>query len=230
MKILIVIPMQKELDFCVQGCIEQGYAPEPVQVGQMQVVHVSELDLVFAEGGLGKAQFAVQTQHLIDHGSDWEVVICAGAAGALSERVMVGDVVIGTETVEYDIQNKFGQPLLPHFEASTVIVDELAHPFLKSHHLFTVHVGKIASGDEDIVDVERREQVRTLTGALANGWEGAGGARASSFSGIPFVEVRGISDGANETAPQDFERNLPETMRNIACVIVTWAKVRQQQY
>jgi adenosylhomocysteine nucleosidase len=226
MNILVVIPLQEELDLFVDGCIEQGLTTDPLWVGQLPVIHLAELGLVVAQGGLGKAQFAVQTQHLIDHGPAWQVVICTGAAGALDDRLAVGDVVIGNETVEYDIQNKFGAPLLPRFRSADAIVNEFrqSSPQHLSFHLF---VGAIASGDEDIVDAERRKAVRERTGALANGWEGAGGARASHFSHIPFVEIRGISDGANETAAQDFAQNLPKTMKNIAQVIVTWASARR---
>jgi adenosylhomocysteine nucleosidase len=84
----------------------------------------------------------------------------------------------------------------------------------------------LGSSDEDIVESARRERVREFTGALASAWEGAGGARASQFSGVPFVEVRGISDQANETAGQDFEENLQSTMRNVASVIIALARER----
>ncbi|MBV7332053.1 5'-methylthioadenosine/S-adenosylhomocysteine nucleosidase [Chloroflexi bacterium TSY] len=225
MKILTVTPMQEELDFCVQGCVEQGFSTESIQVGLIPTIHLPELGLVLAPGGLGKAQFAVQTQHLIERGPEWDVVICAGAAGGLSENLAVGDVVIGSETIEFDIHNNFGEPLLPRFKSSEIHVEELKQTPI-THQSFNVYVGLIASGDEDVVDDERRRDLRERTEALANGWEGAGGARACHFSGIPFVEVRGISDGANATAAQDFEKNLPLTMKNIATLLTTWAQSR----
>jgi adenosylhomocysteine nucleosidase len=120
------------------------------------------------------------------------------------------------------IENKFGEPLLPEFASAESVVESFKRVRI-ADDLFKVHVGAIASGDEDIVDVERRREVRELTGALANGWEGAGGARASCFSDVPFVEIRGISDGADETAAQDFVKNLRITMRNVSTVIAAWA-------
>lgn len=223
MKILTVIPMQEELDFFVQGCTEQGLAVETSRLGRIPITHLSSLGLTLAQGGLGKTQFAIQTQHLIDSGEDWDVMICAGAAGGLDDRVSVGDVVIGTKTIEYDIYNRFGKPLLPEFSSAESIVEDFKHLEMIDNS-FKVHVGTIASGDEDIVDKARRREVRELTGALATAWEGAGGARASYFSNVPFVEIRGISDGANETGPQDFEKNLRITMRNVAIVVTIWAK------
>ena len=227
MKTVVICPMQEELDFFDQGCNTLGYKTEPISIGRISGLHISDLGLVLAQGGLGKAQFGVQTQHLIDSGPDWDAVICAGAAGALSDRLAVGDVVIGIETIEFDIRNKFGPPRLPRFKNEGSLVDELRRASIPNGS-FNVYSGPIASGDEDIVDRGRRQEVKTLTGALANGWEGAGGARACQFSGVPFVEVRGISDGADETAAQDFAKNLPMTMSHIARVITDWARIRKR--
>ena len=225
MKLLIVFPIQKELDFFLHGCLELGLATEAATLGRLAVTDLPSLGLALAQGGLGKAQFAVQTQHLIDSRSGWDVVICAGAAGALDDRLSVGDVVIGTETVEYDIHNKFGKPLVPRFAGAEAIIKDFRHMTMIDSP-FKLHFGAIASGDEDIVEVARRQELRALTGAIATAWEGAGGARASHFSALPFVEIRGISDGANTTAARDFEKNLPRTMRNVASVVVTWARQR----
>jgi adenosylhomocysteine nucleosidase len=222
MKILTVVPTQEELDFFVQHCVERGLPIETSALGPILITRLPSLDLTVAPGGLGKAEFAVQTQYLIDSGEAWAVVICAGAAGALSDRLSIGDVVIGTQTIEYDIRNKFGQPLLPQFNSAERVVEDFRRLKTKDHS-FRLQFGPIASGDEDIVDATRRREVRELTGAIANAWEGAGGARASYFSRLPFVEIRGISDNADETAAQDFEKNLRMTMRNVAIVITKWA-------
>jgi adenosylhomocysteine nucleosidase len=222
MKSLTVIPIQAEFELFVQGCAEQGLAMEPSTLGRLPITYLPSLGLTLAQGGLGKAQFAAQTQHLIDSGEGWDVVICAGAAGALDDRLSIGDVVVGTRTIEYDIHNKFGKPLLPQFDSAESVVEDFKRLEITDDS-FKLHLGAIASGDEDIVDAGRRREVRELTGALANAWEGAGGARACHFSQVPFVEIRGISDAANETAAQDFEKNLRITMRNVALVVTTWA-------
>lgn len=74
-----------------------------------------------------------------------------------------------------------------------------------------------------MVSEERRAEVRTRTGAVVVAWEGAGGARACQLRGIPFVEIRGISDGANQTAAGDFVANLPVVMGNVASVVTSLA-------
>lgn len=181
MKTLIVIPMQEEFDFFVQACQEQTLPTERVMLGRIAGTSLPTLHLTVAQGGLGKTQFAVQTQHLIEHVSDWDVVICAGAAGGIDDTLCVGDVVIGTETVEYDIRNKFGKmPLVPRFQSASAIVEEFTHVALRNT-AFHVYSGAIASGDEDIVDSEWRREVRERTGVLATAWEGAVGITKSTI-------------------------------------------------
>ncbi|MEZ4866245.1 MAG: 5'-methylthioadenosine/S-adenosylhomocysteine nucleosidase [Caldilineaceae bacterium] len=223
MQTLMIFPMQAELDGFLAGCVGAQVGMAHTALGRLPVVRLPDLGITAAVGGLGKTQFAVQTQHLIERGPAWNLVVCAGAAGALDDRLTVGDVVIGAETVEHDIKNQMGAPLLPRFPGDPVAVAALGQVRLP-HAPFTVHVGVIASGDEDVVHGDRRRAVRELTGALAVAWEGAGGARAGRFSQAPFVEIRGISDEAGESAASDFVRNLPLAMHNVAMVVVAWAR------
>ena len=220
MKILVVIPIQAEIDGFLQGVDHAGQREEAV-VGRLPVVRFSDLGITVARGGLGKVQFAVHTQHLLDADPGWDLVICAGAAGALVNDLSVGDIVVATETVEHDINNKFGKPLLPRFSGEKTAIETLRQVSLIPGS-FRMHFGPVASGDEDVIAVERKEGLHRLTGALAVAWEGAGGARACHFSGIPFIEIRGITDGANSNAAADFEANLPSVMKNVATLIVSW--------
>jgi adenosylhomocysteine nucleosidase len=225
MKILTMVPIQPEIDFLLQACAEKGFHTRTSMIGKLPVVHLPELDVTLACGGLGKVQFAVQTQHLLDVCPGWDLVICAGAAGALVDGLSVGDVVVATETVEHDIHNKFGKPLLPKFSGAEAVVSAL-RSVLPLSSSFQVHFGPIASGDEDVVDTDRRRMLHGRTGALAVAWEGAGGARACHFSGVSFVEIRGITDRADSDAASDFEGNLGSAIANVATLITSWLHKR----
>ena len=218
---LIITPMKEELDFLVQGCTKAGFHAERATVGKLPVVQLSDLSIALAWGGLGKVQFAVQTQHLLDTCNDWDLIICAGAAGALADEVSVGDVVVATTTVEHDYNNKFNNRALPKFDGAEAAIAKLrsvSHPA----KAFSVHFGPIASGDEDVVETERKKALHESTGALAVAWEGAGGAKACAFSGVPFVEIRGVTDTADHKAASDFEENLGVAMGNLATLITAW--------
>ena len=217
MKILIVTPLQEELDFFLHSCAQRGLRSENSSVGKLPVVRLPELNIALARGGTGKAQFAVHTRHLLDADGSWELVICAGAAGALANDLAVGDVAVATATIEHDFNNKFGPSALPRFDSAPFAVDALRRA--PPSGAFGVQFGIVASGDEDVVDDHRRNMLREDTGAVAVAWEGAGGARACAFSHVPFVEIRGITDTANSHAPADFERNLETAMNNVAVLI-----------
>ena len=218
---LIVTPMREELDCLVQGCTKAGFHAERATVGRLPVVRLPDLGVTLARGGLGKVQFAVQAQHLLDTCSDWDLIICAGAAGALADKVSVGDVVVTTTTVEHDYNNKFSERALPKFDGAQATIAEL-RSVSRSIKVFNVHFGPIASGDEDVVETERKKALHESTGALAVAWEGVGGAKACAFSGVPFVEIRGVTDTADHKAASDFEENLGVAMSNLATLITAW--------
>ena len=96
MRKLIITPMKEELDFLLQSCTKRGFHAESAMIGKLPVVQLPDLSIALARGGLGKAQFAFQTQHLLDTCSNWDLIICAGAAGALADKVSVGDIVVGS--------------------------------------------------------------------------------------------------------------------------------------
>ena len=218
---LIITPMKEELDFLLQSCTKRGFHTESAMVGRLPVVRLPDLGITLARGGLGKVQFAVQTQHLLDTCSDWDLIICAGAAGALADKVRVGDVVVATTTVEHDYNNKFNERALPKFDGARAAIADLKS-VSQSVNAFSVHFGPIASGDEDVVETERKRALHESTGALAVAWEGAGGAKACAFSGIPFIEIRGVTDTADHKAASDFEENLEVAMNNLATLITSW--------
>ena len=132
------------------------------------------------------------------------------------------EILLATTTVEHDYNNKFNKRALPTFDGAKAAIAEL-RSVSRSTKAFSVHFGPIASGDEDVVETERKRALHESTGALAVAWEGAGGARACAFNRIPFVEIRGVTDTADHNAASDFEQNLEIAMSNLAILITTWA-------
>ena len=150
MRKLIITPMKEELDFLLQSCTKRGFHAESAMIGKLPVVQLPDLSIALARGGLGKVQFAVQTQHLLDACSDWDLIVCAGAAGASADEVPVGDIVVATTTVEHDYNNKFNKRALPKFDGAEAAIAEL-RSVSHSAKAFSVHFGPIASGNEDVV-------------------------------------------------------------------------------
>src|SRR5262245_58949040 len=221
MTILFVAPLQAELELFTQSLHDQGYTATPISIGRIAAQHFPTLDMTDARGGHGKTQFGVQTQHLLDHINNVDAVVCVGAAGALADDLAIGDLVLATETVEHDYTERFSGHPLPRFAGNAALLGELRR--LPLHSLpFTVHFGVVASGDEDVVELERAAALRQATEACAVAWEGAGGGRACLFTGVPFVELRGITDTADHNAPAAFETNLCVAMASAAALAKLW--------
>lgn len=220
MTVLVVAPITAEFEALTGAFDERWGSPLPRDTGRLAVREYAAAGVVLAEGGFGKVQFGVRTQHLLDHLPEVSLVVCAGIAGGLTEDVRVGDVVIGTATVEHDFYSEAFGKVPPHFDGSREHLAVLAGALGEADGPFRVHVAPIASGDEGISSSARKEAIHARTEALAVAYEGAGGARAALFSGVPYLEVRGISDMAEGDIIRTLEANLPSVMANVAEVVI----------
>jgi len=189
-------------------------------IGKLTVDYFPELNLTLALGGHGKTQFGIQTQYLLDH-AQFDLVICAGAAGALAPAVSIGDLIIATTTVEHDYNLKFVSRPNPRFAGDANTIAQLKALKLPAAD-FKIHFGIMAGGDEDVIDLERGRELRKLHDALAVAWEGIGGARACAFTEVPYLELRGATDTADHEAPAVFDVNLQIVMKNIAFLLYKW--------
>lgn len=217
---LVVAPITAEFEALAGAFDERWGSPVPRDTGRVSMREYAAAGVVLAEGGFGKVQFGVRTQHLLDHLPEVSLVVCAGIAGGLTDAVRVGDVVIGTATVEHDFHSSVLGPAPPHFDGSGEHLAVLASALDEVDGSFRVHFAPIASGDEGIFSRVRKEAVHARTEAPAVAFEGAGGARAALFSGVAYLEVRGISDMAEGDIITELEANLPGVMANVAEVVI----------
>jgi adenosylhomocysteine nucleosidase len=185
---------------------------------KIKTAYIPDWRTLMAHGGHGKTQFAVQAQYLIGQFPSTKLVICAGAAGSLSSQLSVGDVVVGTQTVEHDYRLLFAPRPLPRFPGHGPSIDALRG---LAHGIggFQVAFDVIASGDEDIVVSERAQAIPDQTGAVCVAWEGSGAARAALFNGIGSLKIRAVTDAADKEAPERFDANLPIAIANLASLL-----------
>ncbi len=216
---LIMFPLQSEFTYFCQHLKSYGFSSIEKHLVSIPIKIFSDLNLVCAVGGHGKVQFGIQTQYLIHHYSHISKVFCIGAAGGIS-KVKTFDIVVAEKTIEHDYKEKFDPEPLPSFSACDQTLNYMKSKLAKHDFPFGIHFGFIASGDEDVVSVVRANEIHRDTNALAVAWEGAGGARASSFNRRSFVEIRGITDVADSQAPIHFQENLNKVMKNIVDVCV----------
>jgi len=221
-----MVPQAKELEPLLGTLAAAGYRAKGLTLGRLDCHCFDELGLLVAVGGHGKTQLAVQTQHLIEQRPTARSVICAGAAGSLDGQLRLGDVVVGTSTVEHDYKIRFVERPAPRHDADPALLDEFR---LAARHISgesRVIFGTIASGDEDVIDPVRARELQAETGAACVAWEGAGAARAARFNGLRFLELRAITDAADHAAASDFETNLARSMPNLGHLLLCWSLAR----
>ena len=222
MVILAMVPTQRELDSLTTSM--KGYTGY-VQLGRASVQEYFDGKLLVSLGGVGKAQMAAQSQYLIDRIPGLRLLICAGTAGALISKLYPGDLIVATSTIEHDFISGLVPAPQPEFfgDANTIaFLQSLKENSLVS---FRVKFGSVASGDESVISSHRKESIYLSTRSYAVAFEGAGAARACEFSMIPFLELRAISDSADENAKIDFFSNIPLAMGNIGTILEILAEV-----
>lgn len=182
-------------------------------------------NVVVVTAGIGKVNAAVCTQILID---DFNVnnIINVGVAGGIGEDILPGDVVIGENLVQHDIDtsafgDKIGQvPRLGTFDFKCD--EKLINAALKacrnieSHKTFT---GRIVSGDQFIADTEKIRWLKSEFDAEACEMEGGSIAQVCYLNSIPFVVIRSISDNANIGAHMDYQKFVPIAIDNSIHII-----------
>lgn len=200
--VLIAVPLEIELRIL-------RTALEPVPASEA----------ILLRGGHGKAEFAARCAWAIAQHPEIDRLIVAGTAGALSPTIRPGDIVIATEVVEHDYHERFDpRARLPRFATDP----DLARALVEAAQTDAIHRGVIAGGDEDIIDRRRARELADATGAIAVAWESPGGARAARVAGISWCEVRGISDGADADAAEDFRAQLEQAIQPIAPIVAAY--------
>lgn len=124
--------------------------------------------------------------------------------------------------MEHDCRLRFVEADPPEHAASDALLRQMRDVVRGGSLPFTVHFGRIPSGDEDVVESARAVDICDATGALCAAWEGNGGARVADFDRLDFLEVRGVTDVADADSPVSFRENLAHAMRGAALLLSSW--------
>jgi len=149
--------------------------------------------------GIGKIHAALCAQAMILHFNP-EAIINIGVAGALDGELDIGDMVIGAYGVQHDMDTTaFGDPMgcipeinivelpcAPHLIAAM----EKAAAERGLHHI----TAGIATGDQFIHQLDKKQWLRQHFGAAACDMEGAAIAQVCFEFQVPYGAYRAISD------------------------------------
>lgn len=167
-------------------------------------------DAVIAVCGPGKVNAAICTWSMIQHYHPrW--ILNLGVAGAGDRTVDIGDLVVATDTVQHDMDTSpMGDPVgyvskvgMIRFPCDEALRRQL---LAAARHTVgdRVHEGTIATGDQFISDLTKRESIHSRFGAKAVEMEGAAVGHACHIGQVPYGVLRAISDNADGDSPADF--------------------------
>ncbi|MGJ7581537.1 5'-methylthioadenosine/adenosylhomocysteine nucleosidase [Variovorax sp. RHLX14] len=173
--------------------------------------HLHGHDVVAVLARIGKVA-AATTATVLATRFGVDRVVFTGVAGGLGRDVRVGDVVVGSEYLQHDMD---AMPLFPRhevplygrsrFAADAGLAAALVDAAREAMPQAGVHRGLLISGDRFVsTTAEARALQAELPDALAVEMEGAAFAQVCHDFGIPFAAVRTISDRADDAAHGDF--------------------------
>lgn len=194
-------PLLKEIKYCKTKKVASHEAYTGILFNKRVSLIIS---------GCGKIKSAAATQFLIDtHPA--KKYIHYGTAGAISNKLKIGDIIVATEVIEHDVIELFPQKTPPPRYKIT--------PLLLKNGLrendFSLVWGKIVSGDEDVITTKRKLQLRKLYNGLSVDWESAGFALTCQLNNVPKYIIRGISDYAHGHTSSEYNKNQQTVIKSI---------------
>jgi adenosylhomocysteine/aminodeoxyfutalosine nucleosidase len=168
----------------------------------------NDKELIIAHSKIGKVFSAMTATIMIEHfGAD--TLIFTGVAGGLKD-LQVGDIMAATATVQHDFDiTAFGYAM-GHVPSSEVKINT-SESLLDSVQKVALDMGidlkygVIATGDQFIHNVDKKDFIVNEFDAMALEMEGASVNLVCNEIGIPSLILRSISDTADGAATDNFD-------------------------
>ncbi len=167
-----------------------------------------------ARCGVGKVFAAICAEAMIIKYSP-SLIVNTGVGGALASQLSCGDIVIGAELCQHDMDTSpLGDPcgLISGINKIYFASDARAVSIIDAacrENDYKRVVGRIASGDRFVASGEEKKRIASLFGADACEMEGAAIAHTAFVNDTPFVVIRAISDSADGEASISYLEFLP---------------------
>lgn len=217
-KIGIIGAMQEEIDTLIP--ILENMQVEDISHLKFYIGTYNNIQMIVVRCGVGKVNAAMCTQILVDKFNP-DYVINIGVAGAVSDVVSIGDIVLSTYLVEHDFDcTAFGyeKGIIPRLESSKFIADdELLKIAEKSKNILSdinFFNGVIVSGDVFVSSKTMKDDLYMRYGAMCTEMEGASIAHVCYLNLKPFLVIRSMSDQADGDAPDNFNEFVLKSAEN----------------
>jgi len=187
-------------------------------------VNYKGLDIVIAYSKIGKV-FASLTATTMIEKFGCDTLLFSGVAGGINPELKIGDLIIADKLCQHDLDiTAFGHPngFVPGGSVFVETSEELRQvaKAVASQNDLKVIEGTIATGDQFVHSVERKEFIENTFKADALEMEGASVAVVCDSLNVPFFILRAISDSADGGADIDFDEFLKSSAINSANYLI----------
>lgn len=236
----IISAMQEELDALLAELKDVSTTTKGKRTYFKGLLFNKQVVIVFSRWG--KVAASATTTQLINDFSPTEIIF-TGVAGGIIDNIAIGDIVIGSELYQHDMDarpfyQQFEVPILKKLAFKTQDQEALitaSEHFLTDYHSYVnqalaeefhiktpkVMLGDIASGDQFISSVKKIDSLnKHLPSVTCVEMEGAAVSQVCYEYEIPFSIIRIISDKANDNAHIDFAKFMKEVASKYALGIL----------
>ena len=189
-------------------------------------------EVVIAYSKIGKV-FATLTAATLIEKFGCDLLLFSGVAGAIDPDLNVGDLVIADGLCQHDLDiTAFGHPhgYVPEGKVcipTDVKLRDIAKEVAAKKGL-SLKEGVIATGDQFVANVERKNWIARIFDAHALEMEGAAVAVVCNAMDIPFFILRAISDTADMDAGFDFDTFLESSAKVSADFVLDMVEAIEQ--
>ncbi len=177
-------------------------------------------EVVVTKSGVGKVFAAMICQSLIDR-FDVNMVLFTGVGGSLNPNLEIGDVVVSVDSVHHDFdaialgfpRGNISYTNYRFFKSEKRLVDLALKTKVGKHKVIA---GRILTGDQFLTHKEKQEHSYLTTELKGDcvEMEGAAVAQVCVMNEIPHLIVRTVSDKADGTAVEDYNKFTPLVAHN----------------
>lgn len=228
----------------LRGTLAHGWGEELARV-RFDKGAIDGHEVVLAGAGIGKVNTAVTATLLADR-FRCRCIVFSGVAGGLDPDLHIGDVVVADRTVQHDAgviedgrlltyqaghvpffnpTDRLGYPVDPALLAKVkarladVALPPLSRQAGGEGRPPRIAYGAILSGDQYIHCEATRERLHKEQGGVAVEMEGGALGQVCEAFGIPWLDVRALSDLAGRDSRFDFMAFVDEVAASSATIL-----------
>jgi len=181
---------------------------------------LNDLDVVIAYSKIGKVFSALTASTMIQK-FNCDTLLFSGVAGGINPDLKIGDLIIANKLSQHDLDiTAFGHPhgFVPGgniFVKTNDKLNQIALAVAKQNNIKIIE-GTIATGDQFVCDIQRKQFIESTFKADALEMEGASVAVVCDALDVPCLILRAISDTADMEAEFNFEEFLQKSANNSA--------------